>query len=360
MKTLTITLHDTDNCGSSLQSYALQHFLIKNNIENKIIDYVPNYTKNNGNKIKTFIRKIIYYKDSKEREKKFKDFSEKFIIKTSKKYNSISELVNEDFDADYFITGSDQLWNSMYKCGQDPAFYLDFTNSKNKIAYAVSLGREKIPSENIEIVKRYTKNFKWISVREKSSVKQLSSIFKNCIVEYVCDPVLLNPKEEYESIKTKRLIKDKYILIYMAQIPDSDYMNNIIDKVQKKYDYKIVLIGSYRNRCKCDYHIRDVAPGEFLSLIENAEYIISNSFHATMFSLIYNKQFLAVLPDKNGARIKEILDYCNLDSNYTKMTERLDEVPIIKDYTKVNNALNEFRTKSQNKLLNELGQIYEY
>ena len=78
MKTLTITLHDTDNCGSSLQAYALQHFLIKNNVENEIIDYIPEYTKNNGNIIKFVLRRIIYYKSSKEKYIKFQAFKHKY------------------------------------------------------------------------------------------------------------------------------------------------------------------------------------------------------------------------------------------------------------------------------------------
>ena len=219
MKTLTITLHDTDNCGSSLQAYALQKFLLDNGIENEIIDYVPEYVTNNGNKLKTIIRKIIFSKESKEREKKFKDFSNKYIKKTKTKFKSLNELEKFKFDADCFITGSDQLWNSMYKCGQDPAFYLNFVNA-NKIAYAVSFGREIIPNDNIDIMNKNTSGFKWVSVRENTSVDQIKESFKGIDVDYVCDPVLLNESSVYDSIKNKRVIEDKYILIYMAQIPD--------------------------------------------------------------------------------------------------------------------------------------------
>lgn len=354
MKTLTITLHDTDNCGSSLQTYGLQHFLLKNNIENQVIDYTPAYTKNNGNKIKTFIRKLVFYKDSKIREKKFKDFTNKYIKKTPENYTNFKQLEKECPKADCYITGSDQLWNSMYQCGQDPAFYLKFVNGAKKIAYAVSLGREKIPQDNLELVKKYASNFKWVSVREKTSVPQIKSLFSQIEIDYVCDPVLLNEAKDYDDIKGKRIIKEDYILVYMAQIPDSEYMNKIIRKVQSKFDGKVVLIGSYRNRCKCDYQIRDVAPPEFLSLIYNANYIISNSFHATMFSLIYNKQFLSVLPQENGARIQEILKYCKIENHAIKMFDEIKNVPVINNYTNVNNKLNEFRKFSQKKLLSNL------
>ena len=92
MKTLTITLHDTDNCGSSLQAFALQHFLLKNHIENEIIDYVPSYTQNNGNPLRTFIRKIVFFWPSYIRKKKFKQFIREHVKITKKKYTNYKEL----------------------------------------------------------------------------------------------------------------------------------------------------------------------------------------------------------------------------------------------------------------------------
>lgn len=357
MKTVTITLHDTDNCGSSLQAYALQHFLILNNIDNEIIDYVPEYVTNNGNKIKTIIRKIIYYKESKNRKIKFDKFVTNYLVLSKKKYSNYKELCEDFPKADCYITGSDQLWNSMYGCGQDPAFYLNFVKERKKIAYAVSLGREEIPDENLSLVKKYAQDYSWISVREKSSVDQVKKVVENVEVDYVCDPVLLNEAKEYEIIKNDKIINEKYILLYMAQIPNSSFMNEIIEKIKKQINGKIVLIGSYRNRCQCDMHIRDVAPGEFLSLIFNAEYIISNSFHATMFSLIYEKQFLSILPDKNGARIKEILEYVNLADHTLKSDENFVKLPIIEDYSVITDKLKIFRSESQKKLLDYLRNL---
>ncbi len=355
MKTLTITLHDTDNCGSSLQAFALQHFLEQNGIENEILNYVPNYVKNNGNMLKTILKRIIYFREYNNREKKFKEFSKKYLKVTNTKFKKYQELEKFKFEYDAFITGSDQLWNSRYKCGQDAAFYLKFVkNGEKKIAYAVSLGREKIPDSNIEILKSYARDFYWVSVREKSSVNQIKNFFPNTNVEYVCDPVLLNDSIEYNSIKSKRLINEKYILIYMAQIPDTDFMNKIITMIKEKIDGKILLIGAYRNRCISDLQIRDVAPGDFLSLIYNAEYIVSNSFHATMFSLIYEKQFLSVLPTENGARIKEILKYANIEKNGITTDTIINDIPYIDDYEKVTSLLNDFKNNSRKKLLKNL------
>ena len=94
MKTLTITLHDTDNCGSSLQAFALQHFLITHGIDNEIIDYVPSYTQNNGSPFKTFIRNIIFRKSYLQRRKKFQNFINKNLKLTKRKYKTYQELKN--------------------------------------------------------------------------------------------------------------------------------------------------------------------------------------------------------------------------------------------------------------------------
>ena len=356
MKTVTITLHDTDNCGSSLQAFSLQKFLLSQGIENEIIDYVPKYVKNNGAGIRSFIRRLIFYRESKARDKKFKQFVTDYLKLTEKKYQNLHQLRKNPPIADYYITGSDQLWNSMYKCGRDPAFYLDFVEEGKKLAYAVSLGREIIPQDNIEIVKQYAQSFQWISVREKSSVDQIQMILQGKEIKYVCDPVLLNTVDVYKEIQTSRLIEEPYILIYMAQIPDTAFMNSFIKNVQEKVVGKVVLIGSYRNRCCCDIHKRDVAPADFLSLIANAQYVISNSFHATMFSLIYEKQFATVLPEGNGTRIKEILNYIGLEQH--AISKRTNILPWITDYSEIRKKMELFRTQSQQLLLQEIGQSY--
>lgn len=142
MKTVTITLHNTENCGSSFQAFALQHFLKEHGIENELIDYVPTYTQTGGHRMRTLAREVIYFRATMRRKRNFRNFIRKYLILSKKKHKTLEQLKHNPPVADCYITGSDQLWNTMYACGRDPAFYLDFANGK-KVAYAVSMG-EKI------------------------------------------------------------------------------------------------------------------------------------------------------------------------------------------------------------------------
>lgn len=355
MKTLTVTLHDSYNCGSSLQAYALQHFLLSNGIENEILDYAPLYMKEDKKSIKRTIKGILYGKYIRKRAENFTNFKNRYLKLTDESYTDYDQLLREDIKSDCIILGSDQLWNSMYPCGRDPAYYASFSDS-NKIAYAVSMGRENIPEENLKIVKNYAEDFKWISVREKSSVQQLKTCVP-CDVEYVCDPVLLNDVESYEGIKADRLIAEPYIFVYMAQEVDEQLLSYTLNELLQKTKAKVVYSGTYRKRCNCDIHLREASPSEFLSLIANAECVISNSFHATMFSLMYRKQFVTVLPPENGERISSILALCGLQKQSVGSIE--DKISFIDPecYQYSEMVLREFRNSSRQKILDVLSGL---
>ncbi len=352
MKTATITLHDTENCGSSLQAFALQHYLIEHGIENELIDYIPKYTQNGGHIIRTFARKVVYFDATIRQRKKFRNFISEHLVLTKKKYLTLKQLKQDPPAADCYITGSDQLWNTMYACGHDPAFYLDFAEGK-KIAYAVSLGREIIPEDNLDTVRKFVGNFSAISVRENSSVEQLEKLYNNKIA-YVCDPVLLNPVSAYDPIKVKRMIHEPYILVYIAQGIEPEVLNNWINKVNMDKKRAVVFIGSYRQKCRSDYHIRETSPGEFLSLIYYSDYILSNSFHATMFSLMYNKQFATIIPSENGARMRSILSDVGLENHAVTPMDILPEDISTEQYVNVQKALDKFRSNSQKWLMSVL------
>ncbi len=344
MKTLTITLHDTENCGSSLQAFALQYFLKSNGIENEIINYVPHYTRDYGHPIKNFVWNIFFLKSILIRRKKFKEFIRKYLKLTSRKYTTVSQLRRYPPQADWYIAGSDQLWNTMFACGRDPAFYLDFAQGR-KLGYAVSMGRERIPEDNLDMIRKYAGEFEGLSVREKTSVKEVEKAYGKH-VEYVCDPVLLHSVEIYDQIRCKRIFSEPYILVYVAQKVEPQMLDRWVKRVNSEGKLMVVFIGAYRQMCRCDYHIRDISPSEFVSLISYADYVVSNSFHATLFSLLYHRQFVTIVPEENGKRMESILVEVGLKNHAVTVLDAVPERITEQNYVQIDNKLREFSRKS--------------
>ena len=319
MKILTTTLHSIDNCGSCLQAYALQQFVLQEGHENEIIDYRPDYAKNNGAPLKYFIKKIIFGKAIKRREQIFQEFVDNYLCVTKQRFHTYGEVKEANLQADVFVTGSDQVWNPYFPCGRDSVYYLEFTSGK-KISYAASIGKNPIPENELDYVAEKVKDFSAISIREKSSVNFLKS--KNLNAEWVCDPTLLFDKSFYEKIIIKKDIQ-KYILVYLVE--KSELLDSILDYYKNEQGYKIVYVGSFLNRCKCDVNYTDVGPREFLGLISGAEFVLAGSFHALIFSCIFQKEF-AILPYKNNARMEEFLQQFDLYDRYISDISDLNKV----------------------------------
>lgn len=344
MKILTITLHSAHNPGSMLQAYALQTFLIDNSYDTQIIDYRPDYVATEGNKLADFIKKILNFKDHRQRAYKFEAFIKENLRLTPNRYNSYEELVSKPPIADCYITGSDQLWNSSYNCGRDKAFYLRFVNKAYKLSYAVSIGKKNIPSNELDWIYENTKDFDWISVREGTSRKQLEERgYTN--LAYVCDPVLLLSKEKYIKLK-KENSHERYIAVYLVK--KSELLDKLIEELKKKFSYKVILIGGFTKRCECDIHIKDMGPCDFLGLLEGAEFIVASSFHATVFSHIFQKNFAVILPEGNSARIEEFLEISNTKDKIVRKEEDISiAIESINYEISVNPHLDKFVNESK-------------
>ncbi|WP_416326819.1 polysaccharide pyruvyl transferase family protein [[Eubacterium] hominis] len=349
MKIALITLHDTDNCGSSLQAFALQHYLLSIGHDCEIIDYVPSYTKNNGRPIKNFLKKCIYFKDKKNQDISFKKFKNSFMKLSDLKYKTFEDLRQRPPIADIYMTGSDQLWNTYFKCGKDDAYYLKFINNVKKVSYAVSLGRNNYTNEEIKGLIEKTKDYDKITVRELSSMEILK-INNRIDAEHVCDPTLLLERSVYEEIKID-LLKEPYVFIYLTL--ESDLLDLTILKIKKIYpNHKIVYYGSFKPHCHCDIHIRTAGPQEFLGLIYNASYVIAGSFHATIFSIIFRKNFI-ILPSKNNERMIQLLEMLDLEKNYITYETDLSFISNNIDYNHIYEILDK-HVDSSKKVLMEM------
>lgn len=351
-----ITLHSLCNPGSALQAFALQFFFKDKGYNCEIIDYNPYYIYTGKNKIRTIFGKILNFRQAFKREKNFKEFRKKYMRLTKYSYCSKRQLRANPPEADVFITGSDQLWNYSYDCGKDGSYYLDFVKSGYKMSYAVSLGKEDINEEEIRFIKKQTSDFSFISVREKCSKVILED---NGIVpvHYVCDPTMLLPVCSYEKImKVPNDISEEYVLVYLVE--SGELLNDVLKKITEKSNLKVVLIGTFLKKCRCDYWFKDIGPQEFLGLIYNAKYIIASSFHAMVFSIVFNKEFYIIPPKENLARIRSLLTELGIENRLIE--SQIDEKKIKSsfiNYDEVNIKMRKFVQYSQNTLLNAIKEI---
>lgn len=324
MKICTLTCHDVYNHGASLQAYALMKYLQNCGHEVEIIDYKPEYLNNHYNLIsidnpkweKNIIFKAFYLAlkiparlPGFKRKIAFDKFTLNYLNLTTLRYKSNEELKVNLPVADGYLCGSDQIWNSLHKNGKDPAFYLDFVpEQKIKASYAASFATDSISDEIKPFVKQLVRRLDGISVRESSGVKILEemNIYN---VSNVVDPVFLLNKEEWDLMVNKDF-NEKYLLIY--DFDNNSLIKKIAIQLSREKGYKIYSINpgkvNYANK-----YFKFVGPETFISLVKNAQFIISNSFHAAVFSIIYEKDFVIVNRNESiNTRMRDLLKGLNL------------------------------------------------
>ena len=351
MKAELITLHAVRNYGSVLQAYATQELFEKYGVDITVINFIRedilpnNILKSNGANI--FIKKTILYPSIKKQGKIFSSFCNNYLHLSSKQYTYEKDFENYKSNADFFITGSDQVWNSTWNKGIIKPLYLSFIKNKPKIAYAASFGKERIDVEEINDTKELIEDYLKISVCEKSAVELLDKQYnyKNAI--QILDPTLALDKEKWISFAKKGKKYDNYVLIY--QLNRSSEFDKYAKKVAKKMNCKLIRI------CR-GYH-QLFLPGKgiivpsvetFVSLFANAKMVITDSFHALSFCTNLNVPFACFYPNNFNTRLKSHLELFNL---LNRKIDDINDFSIINkkiDWNSVNDILREERKKNFN------------
>lgn len=368
---LIITMHKVKNFGSALQAWALQESILKMGLDVKMIDYLyPNQyyfshvpeapvvhrsvlKKIRLSKLLGYIKKNYLYKH-KQQTALFQRFWEKHFLLT-KPYTSPDELQANPPKADFYITGSDQVWNPNTMYG-DPSFFLDFGSKETpRIAYAASFGTNVIPEEYKDIYTKYLGTYNHLGIREKTGVELVKSLTGKSS-SLVCDPTILLTKEDYKVLADDSTIhiNRPYLLAYILDYAYNPRpaIDSIIEEVSKKLGLHIVylLCGNTNGYKLGSTTFSGAGPNEFVSLFRNASFVVTSSFHGTVFSLIHEKPFYAVLPaEKADSRIASLLSAVGLLDRGIKANEKVflankEEMSI--DYDKATPALNELRNCS--------------
>lgn len=359
MKIKTITCHNVYNYGASLQAYALQSYLQSLGHDVEIIDFQPYFHQNRYNlfyisensKFYSVCKKnpllAFLYNLMKNysmlrtwgRKKQFDNFTSKYLKLTQKKYETSQQLQYDPPIADIYIAGSDQIWNTNSSNGKEPAYYLDFGNHTTKrYSYAASFAISSIDNKLKDFVRLEVSKFDKVSVREKTGV----DILKEMQIEstQVLDPVFLLTKSNWEKLISNSKayhLPDKYILVYDF-LYDEQIKKTVLN-LKNKYNIPVVSVNDFNALPYADININNAGPLEFLSLIYHSSIIVSSSFHATAFSVIFKKKFY-VYPLKgrdNSSRMTDFLNDLHLMERYRPEHISLDSI----DYNVVSNLMNE-------------------
>lgn len=325
MQIRIITCHDVYNHGASLQAYALQTYLESIGHTVEIIDYKPDYLSRHyqlwsvDNPIydKPIVKQLYLMAKLPERlqalkrKRLFDEFTKKYLKLTSKRYHSNEELKRNPPQADVYIAGSDQIWNTLFQNGRDAAFYLDFAPKTSKrISYAASFATEDVMEEYKPFVRKMLQNLDVISIRERSSLPLLASLGREDGVA-VCDPVFLLSKGQWNEVASHTHEKERYLLVYDTE--HSAKIQEIAQQIAKEKKLKIYNVSGFR----LGYVDKDMwasSPLDFVQLVRDADYVVSNSFHATAFSLIFERDFCVVNRSEGiNERMKSLLMSYNVE-----------------------------------------------
>ena len=335
MKLAIITYHRAVNYGSALQAFALNHYLKTKGHFVRTIDYYNDEQKKiyqkyeesrNVMSIARNIYTFIYRKKHDEKDRRFKDFIETFVPLTNTIGNDEKKLASIENEFDTFICGSDQIWNT--NCYDfDNNYLLSFVKNKKKCcAYAPSIGTDRLDADSEKLLKKYLSEYRLLSVREKTGAKYLEQLIKRQ-VDNVLDPVFLLDNKEWRKMSNAVKVKGKYVLGYY--IGDVAGMRDYGKKLAKKTGCKVIVIWKgLRDVFRSDIKAYDAGPREFLWLIDNAEYICTNSFHAVAFSVIFEKKFWVFVgandDKKPQSRIYDITEMLGLSNRILNETNCRD------------------------------------
>lgn len=345
-----ITVHVGFNFGSKLQAIATSEVLKKIGYVPTCVNYIPPrvtrsryWGKLFSNPIK-FVRRLLFFPFYLLTERNFDGYLSKYC-KVSKQFYAEDDFMKNCPHADVYVSGSDQLWNCEHNEGNDKHYFFDGIKGK-KIAYASSIGMISLPEDYAAYMKEQLSQYSAVSVREQSAVELLGKM--GISATHVLDPTFMLTKEEWNLFASKRLVKEKYIFVYLPyNIKNKDLIYRSVRKIAKAKNLKVVSYSDNVIKDKyADQTIFFVNPGDVLSLILHAEVVMTNSFHGTAFSINMNKQFWTYMPSRFSTRITSILDLCDLNNRLLdeEITEK--QMNEIADFNYTNSVLRQERQKS--------------
>lgn len=319
------TIHNAHNYGSVLQAFAMQCMLKSLGHEVEIINYKPKCLNSykladpiSFKSINSFIKSSCFLVLNTLCRWKhywgFKRFMKSYFIYSGKPFNDINKF---PINYDAYVMGSDQIWNpDIMK--YDKSYWGEFNHRKGTkiISYAASMEAKPLSADDKMRYKTWLQNFDYISVRERDLIKILQPL-TNKEINTVIDPTLMITKDYYDKIASTTNYREKYgkyILVYC--VISTDEITLLSNKISKERNAKIITIKAFPafNRHENKYYLNNVTPSDFLALIRDADCVIATSFHGTVFSLIYHKDYYTIKLPYQESRITNLLRDLSLEN----------------------------------------------
>lgn len=342
-----ITINDNNNYGNRLQNYAVQEVLKKINVEPITLKNEPaTNTKNKYllRKIKSLFNRGSYSKIIGRKEC-FEDFNRNinFSAKKITPYSKLNEY-------DYFVVGSDQVWNPNFGRLRDVDL-LEFTESRKKISFSASFGVSKLSEEYNSKLKKDLKDFKAISVREDAGKEIIEEVVGRKDVQVLVDPTMLLTSKEWDKIakKPKQLKSNRYILNYfLGEL--SEERKKEIERIAKENNCEIINILDKNSP------FYQTGPSEFVYLEKNAFLVCTDSFHSCVFAILYDRPFIVFDREdsyvKMNSRLDTLLKKFDLENRWYKA--KIIQEQLKADYEEAYNILEDERRKSKRFLENAI------
>ena len=353
MKVGILTILNVNNYGAELQCCALYRKLQQLGYDAEVINYLfgihPEHVFDGEKRsvpiplkqlIKVKLLPVVqnmfcmfHQKNKRLRNKRFDEFHAKYNHLTSTVYPSVKSLYEAKFNYDVLCIGSDQVWNYMKGYSLEPFFACFDKNNTKKITYASSIGLSSLSVEAEQVFKKELASFAYISVREQQASEILEKLL-NRKIDVVLDPTLILNKQEWiEVAKYDMCPKEKYLLVYIVTIKPCDYVLTLARHIAKQRNLKIVRIcrDAYPEHSGSDVEeILTAGPSDFVGLFSKAEFVVTNSFHGTVFSINFSKPFYSVIKSHHStnSRLTSILKKLGLEDRIVPVGSQL---PVISD-----------------------------
>lgn len=355
-KIALVTCYFQPNYGSQLQAYATQMVFDKLGLKNETIMIDGLVPEINKAKYRYFLSRIFDINTIKDKwstvrkliaKKRYPIYRENFAIRNamfkefassrfclSKLYNSKKELSLYANDYAAFVVGSDQLW---LPSNISADYYtLNFVpDAIPKISLATSFGVSELPRKQAKMASDFLKRLDYISVRETSGQKLVKKL-SNRDVPVVCDPTLMFTAEDWESVSVKdRFSEAPYIFVYF--LGNNPEHREFVKRFQKLTNFKIIQLAHCDEFIKTDVGFADetpynVGPREFIQLVRDAEFVFTDSFHCSVFSLLYKKNFFTFRRYRGdgkvstNGRVYSLLSLVNLENRLLYGNENAEKV----------------------------------